>query len=497
MTESLSEKVSLLLFTLACSWLVIQYTFFFYGYFGYDDLYYAELSAKLFRGEVDLTDHYTYRIVPLLFTGLSYELFGINDFSSALPTLLLTAGSFYLIYREFRAIPWVLLIAYALYFAVKWNIFYADKPMPDIYVSFFTFAGWLLYRRGRFSEDSGQGYLGVLVAIALFIAFNSKGTVILIVPLFLTYFISDIAAGRYTFWKYCVSISVVLLLSYGLLLYILMGNPFARFAAIDSAHYLNPCSYDQYELAYLIERLTTGFLSLIVDNRMAFGFFVAVTVAAMALRLQRLRTPETRFAVGTILVCYFSINFMSISLNSYNPVCMDVRHIFLFVPILAVCTADLVRSSLPERWRTKYALFLLLGSGILFPAITYQTFALARYSTTLNYAEVRQEYKRLLADLEPGTDLYGSDVLQNFGSYYLGFPSPEEETIRVRRLKELPACGELPENRTTYVVNNWYMDWHSSGREGSQDTLLSQKQLKLMPDTHTYDHLTIRSPVCE
>ena len=67
------------------------YHFFGYtGHFGFDDLHYAELASKLLNGNINFEDHYAYRFPVILSTSLFYGLFGISDFSSSMPALLIT-----------------------------------------------------------------------------------------------------------------------------------------------------------------------------------------------------------------------------------------------------------------------------------------------------------------------------------------------------------------------------------------------------------------------
>ena len=74
--------------------------FAFFGHNGSDDLYYAALAKQLNDGTLHLTnDHYAFRWGILLPVAICYRLFGINDFSTALPAFISTllAYSLYIV----------------------------------------------------------------------------------------------------------------------------------------------------------------------------------------------------------------------------------------------------------------------------------------------------------------------------------------------------------------------------------------------------------------
>ena len=132
---------------LSLIFLVIHHTHFFYGHFGYDDLHYAELAHELTKEKMDFTDHYSYRWPILVMTAISYQIFGISDFSSAIPAILISSGILFLMFGEFRKHPFAMLIAVLLFFMIRWNLFYTDKLMPDIFVSGFVFLAWISYTK--------------------------------------------------------------------------------------------------------------------------------------------------------------------------------------------------------------------------------------------------------------------------------------------------------------------------------------------------------------
>ncbi len=489
-----SARYHWLLLGLSVLGLLVHYGWFFYGHFGFDDLHYARLSQSLFTDGLDWSDHYSYRVLPIFLIGLSRQLFGANDFAAALPALLATVSVLWLLLLHFRNGHWgYYLLAIALFFSLRWNLFYADKMMPDVFVSAFAFWAWTAYVRRWYAPV----LRGALVALALFLAFNAKGTIILLVPLFAGYCLYDLYRGRRAVWLSAAATTVLLLGAYALLSRVALGNPLARFAAIDANHYLNDCSYDQLGGGVLLDRLTSGFYRLLVDTRLWVHGAGALAAGILMRRLAPGQPGERSayFYVATVVVGLLSVNFMSISLTSYNPVCLDARHILLFSPLFTVCTVTLLRRVVPAHWleeRYRFlslAVLLLLSGWLLWPALSF-----AKYARTLEYPAVRADFRTLLRTLPEGATLYGSEVFRNYGDYFTNYGS-DTAGLTFRNVDELPNCPPGPA-APAFVASNWYADWHAGLESATVDTLVANRNLRLEATELGNARFGVREIVC-
>ncbi len=453
--------------------LLLHFGYCFYGHFGFDDLHYARLSAALSRGHWDATDHYAYRLTLLLPTALSYRLFGVSDAASALPPLAMSLGILLVFHQRHGQRTSGLLLALLLYFSFRWNLFYADKLMPDIYVSGFAFIAWHIYTR---KKKLASWWWPMLFVGALFAAFNAKGTIILLLPLFSAYFFYDLWRRQHlVFWQRTSLLGCILFSSYFLLTKWGTGHFLARFRAIAAAAYSNTCSYAEQDMGVLLNRLGLGFGRLIYEE----GLWIPLAIALPALlyfawnRFGEAREQPPRgiplFPLLTIFLLYISANAMTISLTSYNPVCLDARHLLFVSPIAASCSASILEAFLQQlqrRWRPiVYGLLLLLLSWA-----AYSNIALAQYSRSLGYASVKNELRQLLTDTDvQGRRLLSSPVLINLANYLDGFP--EQPTLDFYDIKqELAARGDL-------LLRNWYCDWHSQIEERFYQEQLANKGL--------------------
>lgn len=449
--------ISLLILLSVIAFLFVNHGLFFYGHFGYDDMEYARLSHDLLQGNLNWDNHYSYRLSILGLTGLSYGVLGINDWSSALPALLLSCIILYLFYRHSKDHPWyVFVMMLIFYFAIRWNVFYSDKLMPDIYVSAFVFLAWYSYR----NRGSSGWKAPVLFVSGLFGAFLAKGTVILILPLLATYFIYDIYTKKGAFWWRSISIGLPVLLVYFGLHQVFLGDAFARFDAIEGNAYFNSCSYSLMEFSETIKRLTTDFLSFIWRE----DFYIYAVIGLLPLLLSLIKkkkvTKPMLFYVGTIWISLLSMNFMTISLTSYNPTCLDPRHYLLFTPIMAVCSACIVWDIIQDfsSWKKAFAIVLL--STLIIPTIKY-----IQYGTKMNYSDTRSDIYKLIANEKEST-LISNKVMTNLLRYY----SEYKEDGRFLSTKEL----SHPLSKDVLLISNWYTEFHANT---SMDKMMEESGL--------------------
>lgn len=340
----------------------------FTGHFGYDDMQYAGIAARMLNGEVDFDDHYTYRFTVNAATAISYKLFGVNDFASSLPAMTLTVLTLWLIYLVLRRKGfWPTATGLAMTLASSWLLFYSNKLMPDIYVVFFTMAAVYVYYRQRYETQGRTVGRAALFAGALLLGFMSKGSVVLLVPWLVYLFVADCIARRgRKFWTWAIAFGALYLAVYFAGIYLLTGDILYRFKAIAQNSYLNTCSYSEQPLRVLLQRVAYDFFDMTIATGMAVPMVFAV--AALADRNWRkmlaLPDPLSYFALSAT-VMFLSSNFMTISATSYSPMCVDPRHYLFFVPVAAVGAALLLQRG-PTKGQT-------VGMGVALTALSIYT----------------------------------------------------------------------------------------------------------------------------
>lgn len=445
--------------------IILYHVFGYIGHYGYDDIQYAKLSSDLINGQIDYNDHFVYRTPVILLTALSYLVFGINDLASSLPSLFITIGILICIFfllKEKGNIP--LIIGLSLTTFSNWFIFYSDKLMPDIYVAFFVILSLFILHSYKFKTAKKKPFLyASLFSLALFFGFLSKGTIVLILPLLLYYLIVDILCKRdIRFWVYTLFTGLAFLVIYFFIIWLLTGDFFKRFDAITSNSYLNLCSYDQQSWKVLLKRITIDFFMLMIHQGMITGFIFVLAFLLRRNTFSYYKLDDSfSFFLISALILFLSSNFMTISISSYSPMCLDPRHYLFLIPVVAVPASLIITGFIKEK---KYA-FQIIGILLLIAAIAFVTknsscwklylpltllfgiyffikdsnkyrtvfilgfifilaiipFDMIRYAQKVNYPEQREIINQHILSINEDCYIITDEVQNRLGNYYCGF----------------------------------------------------------------------------
>tara|TARA_R110001592_G_C13182829_1_gene751139 strand:- start:1421 stop:3487 length:2067 start_codon:yes stop_codon:yes gene_type:complete len=374
----IGNKYKYLVFLLFIFIIFLHHFFGYLGHYGWDDMHYALLAQNFLEGTLPFDDHYSYRWPTIILTAISYKLFGVNDFSSALPSILVSVGIlsivFYLLKKKSS---WVLFIGLSILTLSNWFIFYTDKIMPDIYVAFFVLCSVYIYYHYKYlSLEKKPWQSAILFSFCLFLGFLSKETILLFVPVLIYLFILDVFIyKRKTFWIYTIISGVAILLLYFLILYFITGDAFIRFTAILNNRYVSECSYNLMPVSVVIKRVLYEFFKMFIYHGMILPFVLVVAfICQKGFKKIWLLKDELSFfsIVGILLI--ISSNFMSISPTEYIPMCIDPRHYLFIFPILSIASALIIEKFIENNINKKIVFGGLLLITILAFFINKDTF---------------------------------------------------------------------------------------------------------------------------
>jgi len=363
------KQVAYLIFAAHLLFVLLYHGIGYLGHFGYDDLTYAKLAHGLNQGITDYSDHFSFRFPLLWLTALSYQLFGVNDLASAIPSFLITGAILGFVFKIL--FPYgnrTLTIGLSLACFSQWMIFYSDKIMPDIYVALSVLASlYFIYKEKFISSDNRSVLNGFLLSCAFLFGFATKGTIVLFVPILIILFLVDLFKKRQLkFWLSAAISMVVLLAVYLGYIWLLTGEPLKRFSVIADNSYLNFCSYDQQSTAVLLKRIGYQFFELIFINNMLTGYLFLLGFLLRKNILQNFKM-ETAFGFfyTVAMLLLLSANFMTISFSSYVPMCLDIRHYLFIPPVVAIPAAIIIDKFIGNKKGGLGILGIALGLTIL------------------------------------------------------------------------------------------------------------------------------------
>ena len=359
--------------------LVLHHFWGYYGHYGFDDVlgygYYAHEWAKgqlFFLSE----DFFSYRWGFIAPTSIAYALFGVNDHASAIfPTFVYIATAA-LVMRIMRLEKsWVAALAMLIYGLDNWTMYYSDKLMADTSVALAVLLAFSAIARERF-EASQSWQNALLLAASVFWGYLSKQSILLLFPVFLILLIIDVTRGRYRqFWKHTVINCTLIGVAYLVWIYMLTGNPFERFLAVNQGVVDNLgagrsfafCNYSIQESNVLYYRLFVEMGLKFIDSGMALSFLLAMPTLISQRWSSLWQTQNfTAYWSFVFILALLSANFMTTSYKAYLPICPDIRHFLMLVPLAAVVAAPSVGSFAQNKEKGGYfiasfALGTLLG----------------------------------------------------------------------------------------------------------------------------------------
>ena len=241
-----------------------------------------------------------------------------------------------------------------------WSLFYGDKLMPDVFITFSVLLAFYSIYQHKYKSKSAISY-SILLAFSLILGFTSKGTIILILPLLAYLFIVDLIFKRnIRFWIYSALFSIILFISYFLLLGVITGDSLIRFKAIADNSYLNLCSYDKQPQEFLIRRISYEFFDMMIKDGMIFSliFVLASLFSSKVKELLKFNNENSFFIISSVILL-LSGNFMTISYSSYVPMCLDPRHYLFIIPIAAIVAANFTEKLLDRKVSFKPLIIIL------------------------------------------------------------------------------------------------------------------------------------------
>lgn len=358
--------------------LLVHHFWGYYGHYGFDDIggygYYAKQWADgqaFFLNE----DFFSYRWGFIAPTGVFYALFGVNDHVSAILPTIIYLSTALLVMRVMHLEKWqVVAFAALLYGLDNWTLYYADKLMADTSVALAVLLAFSAIARERF-EASQSGQNALLLTASVFWGYLSKQSILLLFPVFVILLIIDVKKGRHRrFWGYTVLACTLVGMGYLVWIYALTGNPFERFVAVNqgvvdnlgAGRSFSFCNYGIQEWSVLYYRIFAEMGLKFLDSGLALSLLLAVPTLLTQRWTALWQTQNfTAYWSFVLFLSLLSSNFMTTSYEAYLPICPDIRHFLMLVPLAAIVAAPSVINFAKTKEKGVYFLLSFgVGAGI-------------------------------------------------------------------------------------------------------------------------------------
>ncbi|MCP4522181.1 MAG: hypothetical protein GY827_10900 [Cytophagales bacterium] len=369
-----------LVLAIAILFLVVYHIISFQGYYGYDDLDYVQFAQKMIDGNFHFTkETFSARIVPVSLLALSFLCFGINDFSTTLPSILITISSLIILFYWVKEKK-VEQIIFVLFFFVTdfYTLSFGGKVYPDVFVTFSALGiAWVMFQ----SKQSAFAR-SFCVILFLWVGILSKLTILFVGFPMLFFLISDICQKKNVqFWMTLTSLVFITTTIYLGIYFYLTGNALYRFHNISSNYYSTVCSYYELPKEVLIARLTYQPIFMFIGS----GMIMAI-MGGVASFFSSIKKPITTFFLIYLLTYYF----MSTSYRYYLPMCtVEARHFLPLIPSASLLMGGYLITS--TKWRTLLiinslillVIFIWINTPLIWVHVLLQTVLLLRQINVL------------------------------------------------------------------------------------------------------------------
>jgi len=331
--KSDNNRLRLIVFLGACCLWFIHHQFTFLGFYNNDDINYVEYAVSLSQNKFSFTSdsQYGLRWACILITGFFYKFFGINDFSTTAYSFisLLVSGWIIVLLSKRQSFKYFIL-ALILFISNYTLLFYSYRLLPDSGICLCVIAAYYFYCRYKFDKDSSL-WLPMLFGVINFWAIITKESIVLVLPLFLWWLITDLRNKRQrTFWITAIVTIASLAFCYLLYFKIATGSWFFRIDVLMHNNYVNICRYDLLPTKETIKRVSYLLWSAFWQS--GDGICLIFGITALVCRKQLQLQEREMHVLSTFFILLLCSNFMTVSYNGYVPLCHDPRHFLFLLP---------------------------------------------------------------------------------------------------------------------------------------------------------------------
>jgi len=350
-------------------WLLIIIAFslllrliFFTGAVSSDELEYYNFANQVNHGAFKLgIDHFKFRVGTFYPTALFFKIFGVNEFTGNLLTLLSSLAGIILIYylgNHFFNEKTGLISAFLLSF-YPLDVVYATRLLPDIPSALFMGLGVLLFLYGEKYQKKQYLYF-ILSGFSLGIAYLIKEVSLLMGLFFLAYIIYKKKFKlNYLLIGIGLGAAILFLMIYS---YVQVGDPFFQYNSTESeqAGFMKALYPNYFTTNGLISRLFLHYPYYMLTDAHYGLFFIFVGVSLLYFLYKQKK--ETYVPIIWMLSLFLYLNFGTVSLKQYVPFPVIIRHLSIITFPALILAAYFIAKIKMRKLGIALAVLLLLSS---------------------------------------------------------------------------------------------------------------------------------------
>jgi hypothetical protein len=344
--------------------LLFLVTYWIVGYDGItfsDEVTYLQLGHQLWHNEPVVSEyHFTSRWGAFLFSGYFTYLLGFHDRYASLATLLFYMVSLSILWKvtpqQFRKWTVVFFIShvYLLHF------------LPKVYPDGFLILWIILIPASSIFRERQPVWAAFIMATAFFVGFCTKETIVLLFPFPLLLLWLDYKSFKpLSFYGYFLLFSLLLCVLYLGYYQWLFGDWLYRFTSVNEGHYISEYTYHDKGWPAVVKRIS--YLPLITFIERTYWLWIVMALPGIYYGIKKRVQVSLEFGLAVICLIV-GFWFMTSTLEFYNPIYLNPRHLIIWIGPLAVSIAMGAKYWLHDQG-CKIILSSLLAVGGIFAII--------------------------------------------------------------------------------------------------------------------------------
>ena len=314
---------------------------FLYWLFGFDgitfsdDVYYLLAGKKFWEGTMEANAyHFSTRWGAYVPSGLIGSLLGFEPHRISLISLFSYLGALVLLLKVLpsKYNPGILVLWFStqVYF-----LHFLTKVYPDSLLVFWVV---LIPFSAVFRHE--KPFLAALGLVSgLFFGFLTKETIVLLGPLpfLLFYFDRRNKTVKTSFYFWILAIGFLFAAIYLSYFWVKFGDPMYRITSINAGHYISEFTYADKGIWSIVRRIS--YLPILTFVERGYWLWILLALPAISQVRKKQGTPILEFSIAALLLL-IGFWLMTSTLEFYNPIYLNPRHLIILVPILAFLIAS-------------------------------------------------------------------------------------------------------------------------------------------------------------
>lgn len=322
-----------------------------------DEVTYLSMGYHWWNNDPVISEyHFSSRWGAYLFSGFFTHLLGYHDRYASIASLLFYVLSLLVLWKESPTAQnkkWVVLF----FISHTYLLHFLPKVYPDSLLVLWV----ILIPVSAVYRDKLPSFAAMVMAMAFLVGFCTKETMVLLFPFPLILFLFDLKRKKpLNFYYYFGLFSMLLVILYLSYYFFQFGDVFYRFKSVNEGHYISEYTYYDKGWLSILKRIT--YLPLLTFIERTYWIWMVLALPGIIDGFKNKSKPHLEFGLCSLCLL-IGFWFMTSTLEFYNPIYLNPRHLIILLGPLSFSIALGAKYWLHDPFYKKILASLLTAGG--------------------------------------------------------------------------------------------------------------------------------------